>query len=138
MASETGHEAPAAVGHDSSSLDVVQAVSSVSKSDISQPEIIPVQETSAVAPSTVVSSYTNAPDHAKNDGPTRLASAFEHSLSLGSLAVHADDYINTHRAVAPAMHVSTTFRYAENPDSLVRGGNIDVRDSGSSLQSSYD
>jgi hypothetical protein len=40
--------------------------------------------------------------------------------------VHADDGISTHRAVAPAMHVSTTFRYNDDPEQLKRGENIDV------------
>lgn len=39
-------------------------------------------------------------------------------LSLASRLVHADDGISTHRAVAPAMHVSTTFRYNDDPDQL--------------------
>ncbi|KAH7170872.1 pyridoxal phosphate-dependent transferase [Dactylonectria macrodidyma] len=39
-------------------------------------------------------------------------------LSLASRGVHADDNIATHRAVAPAMHVSTTFRYNADPDLL--------------------
>ncbi|KAG6010625.1 hypothetical protein E4U21_005123 [Claviceps maximensis] len=39
-------------------------------------------------------------------------------LSLSSRTVHADDYISAHRAVAPAMHVSTTFRYSHDPDEL--------------------
>ncbi|KAH6898482.1 Cys/Met metabolism PLP-dependent enzyme-domain-containing protein [Thelonectria olida] len=39
-------------------------------------------------------------------------------LSLSSRGVHADDGIAAHRAVAPAMHVSTTFRYSDNPDEL--------------------
>ncbi|KAF4594652.1 cystathionine beta-lyase [Ophiocordyceps camponoti-floridani] len=39
-------------------------------------------------------------------------------LSLASRAVHADDGIAAHRAVAPAMHVSTTFRYARDPERL--------------------
>ncbi|KAG6041297.1 hypothetical protein E4U41_005125 [Claviceps citrina] len=43
-------------------------------------------------------------------------------LSLSSRAIHADDYISAHRAVAPAMHVSTTFRYPDNPDDLQRSG----------------
>lgn len=40
------------------------------------------------------------------------------SWSLASRAVHADDGIAAHRAVAPAMHVSTTFRYSDDPDKL--------------------
>ncbi|RCI15068.1 hypothetical protein L249_6801 [Ophiocordyceps polyrhachis-furcata BCC 54312] len=39
-------------------------------------------------------------------------------LSLASRAVHADDHVAAHRAVAPAMHVSTTFRYTDDPDRL--------------------
>uniref|UniRef100_A0A0B7JW54 Cystathionine gamma-synthase n=1 Tax=Bionectria ochroleuca TaxID=29856 RepID=A0A0B7JW54_BIOOC len=38
--------------------------------------------------------------------------------SLSSKVVHADDNISAHRAVAPAMHVSTTFRYDDDPDQL--------------------
>lgn len=33
-------------------------------------------------------------------------------------AIHADDVLNSSTDVAPAMHVSTTFRYSENPDEL--------------------
>lgn len=48
------------------------------------------------------------------------------SWSMSSRAVHADDGISAHRAVAPAMHVSTTFRYDDDPDKLSSLGNIDV------------
>ena len=40
-------------------------------------------------------------------------------LSLASKSVHADDWIQAHRAVAPAMHVSTTFRYDDDPEKLI-------------------
>ncbi|KAG5931075.1 hypothetical protein E4U53_001961, partial [Claviceps sorghi] len=43
-------------------------------------------------------------------------------LSLSSRTIHADDFISAHRAVAPAMHVSTTFRYSHDPDELHRSG----------------
>ncbi|KAI8719051.1 hypothetical protein NCS52_00685500 [Fusarium sp. LHS14.1] len=46
-------------------------------------------------------------------------------LSLSSRAVHADDGIQAHRAVAPAMHVSTTFRYSDDPEQLKSWDNID-------------
>ncbi|CAM1506993.1 Fc.00g066340.m01.CDS01 [Cosmosporella sp. VM-42] len=46
-------------------------------------------------------------------------------LSLASRAVHADDNISSHRAVAPAMHVSTTFRYSDDPEQLKSWENID-------------
>ncbi|RYP39491.1 hypothetical protein DL767_002225 [Monosporascus sp. MG133] len=41
------------------------------------------------------------------------------SLSLSARALHADDYLNSHQAVAPPMHVSTTFRYNRDPEKLV-------------------
>lgn len=47
-------------------------------------------------------------------------------LSLASRAVHADNGIQSHRAVAPAMHVSTTFRYNDDPDALRAWDNTDV------------
>ncbi|PCD45710.1 hypothetical protein AU210_001142 [Fusarium oxysporum f. sp. radicis-cucumerinum] len=46
-------------------------------------------------------------------------------LSLASRAVHADEGIQSHRAVAPAMHVSTTFRYSDDPDALKAWDNTD-------------
>ncbi|KAF4124035.1 Cystathionine beta-lyase/cystathionine gamma-synthase [Geosmithia morbida] len=47
------------------------------------------------------------------------------NLSLATRSVHADDHISAHRAVAPAMHVSTTFRYSDDPDQLLGWDNID-------------
>ncbi|KAK3899588.1 pyridoxal phosphate-dependent transferase [Staphylotrichum tortipilum] len=58
-------------------------------------------------------------------GPDQLASVFGRQLSLASRSVHADDYTNTHSAVAPPMHVSTTFRYSDNPDKLQPWSEID-------------
>jgi hypothetical protein len=52
-------------------------------------------------------------------GPDQLSAAFGRQLSLASRSVHADDYTNTHSAVAPPMHVSTTFRYTDDPDKLL-------------------
>ncbi|KAH8170256.1 cys/Met metabolism PLP-dependent enzyme domain-containing protein [Sarocladium implicatum] len=46
-------------------------------------------------------------------------------LGFASRTVHADDGISAHRAVAPAMHVSTTFRYNDDPDKLTAWTNID-------------
>ena len=60
------------------------------------------------------------------EGANQLAAAFEHELSLASRSVHADDYINNHQAVAPPLHVSTTFRYASDPDQLSFMSNINV------------
>jgi hypothetical protein len=60
-------------------------------------------------------------------GPNQLAAALVKELSLASRSVHADDSINTHSAVAPPMHVSTTFRYSRNPDNLLPWSDHDVK-----------
>lgn len=49
------------------------------------------------------------------------------SLSLSSKTVHADDFLNKGQDVAPPLHVSTTFRYSNNPDELVALSDLDVR-----------
>ena len=59
-------------------------------------------------------------------GPNELAAAFGKELSLASRSVHADDYINNHQAVAPPLHVSTTYRYSRNPDDLKQWENHNV------------
>jgi hypothetical protein len=61
----------------------------------------------------------------KWDGHTASRSAA--SLSLSSQCIHADDFLNDTQDVAPAVHVSTTFRYNRNPESLVPIARRDVR-----------
>lgn len=69
---------------------------------------------------------SSAPPPTSDKGPGRLGAAFHpHALSLASRAVHADDYINSQRAVAPPLQVSTTFRYADDPDALRPWDNTD-------------
>ncbi|KAK4197045.1 Cys/Met metabolism PLP-dependent enzyme-domain-containing protein [Triangularia verruculosa] len=58
------------------------------------------------------------------EGPNSLTAAFGRELSMASRSVHADDYINNHQAVAPPMHVSTTFRYNRDPEQLRPWDNI--------------
>lgn len=41
------------------------------------------------------------------------------SYSPSTLAIHADDRLNKYTDVAPALHVSTTFRYSSNPETLI-------------------
>lgn len=36
-----------------------------------------------------------------------------------TVAIHADDPLNVVTDVAPPLHVSTTFRYSDNPNDLV-------------------
>ncbi|KAL2042009.1 hypothetical protein N7G274_005197 [Stereocaulon virgatum] len=43
---------------------------------------------------------------------------------LSTLAIHGDDHLNSSADVAPALHVSTTFRYASNPSELVPVRNV--------------
>lgn len=47
-------------------------------------------------------------------------------LSLSSQTVHADDYLNQGQDVAPPLHVSTTFRYSRDPETLVPCSEVDV------------
>ncbi|KAF7928441.1 uncharacterized protein EAE98_005497 [Botrytis deweyae] len=47
------------------------------------------------------------------------------TLSLSSQTVHADDFLNKGQDVAPPLHVSTTFRYSNNPDDLVAISELD-------------
>lgn len=63
---------------------------------------------------------------AQAHGPNSLTAHFPNrQLSLSSLAVHADDYVSVHRAVAPPLHVSTTFKYNRNPSQLRVWDNTD-------------
>lgn len=57
---------------------------------------------------------------------TRLATRMQH-MSLSAQTIHADDFLSSHQAVAPPMHVSTTFRYSNNPEELSPWHNPNVR-----------
>ncbi|KAI9876796.1 MAG: hypothetical protein M1830_005697 [Pleopsidium flavum] len=48
------------------------------------------------------------------------------TLSPATQAIHADDHLNRAEDVAPAMHVSTTFRYASKPEDLVPAKDLDI------------
>ena len=41
-------------------------------------------------------------------------------------AIHADDFVTPHRAIAPGMHTAVNFRYARDPEDLVPEENKDV------------
>lgn len=60
--------------------------------------------------------------------PAELPYGAGASLSLATRSVHADDRISGSRDVAPAIHVSTTFRYSDDPDQLQPPKNYNVRD----------
>ncbi|GAB7356420.1 hypothetical protein MBLNU459_g7192t1 [Dothideomycetes sp. NU459] len=64
--------------------------------------------------------------HSEEETPS-IPAAPEHPVwSPSTLAVHADDALNHSTDVAPAMHVSTTFRYSSNPDELVPTNDDDL------------
>lgn len=48
------------------------------------------------------------------------------SMGMATRAIHADDFVSPHRAIAPAMHVAVNYRYARDPDNLVPMVNDDV------------
>ncbi|KAH1513120.1 hypothetical protein KXX06_005143, partial [Aspergillus fumigatus] len=41
------------------------------------------------------------------------------AIGASTRSLHADDELNVVTDVAPPLHVSTTFRYSDNPDELV-------------------
>jgi hypothetical protein len=43
-----------------------------------------------------------------------------------TLALHADDPVNVVSDVAPPLHLSTTYRYSNNPEDLVAWADTDV------------
>lgn len=93
----------------------------------SHPSGLPVDE-AGPSGATVRAAEAHVPnDDDPGAGPGSLASHFPegHVLSLSSLSVHADDYINNHRAVAPPLHTSTTFRYHPDPAQLRTWDNTD-------------
>lgn len=47
-------------------------------------------------------------------------------MAMSTQAVHADDFVSSHRAIAPAMHVAVNYRYARDPSQLMPGENKDV------------
>ncbi|KAF5676166.1 cystathionine beta-lyase [Fusarium heterosporum] len=47
------------------------------------------------------------------------------SFHFSTQAVHADDFVSPHRAIAPAMHSAVNYRYARDPDNLVEMENDD-------------
>jgi len=65
--------------------------------------------------------------HHQSDGQEQKKEK-KKQLSLTARAIHAGDHLNSHHAVAPPMHVSTTFRYSDDPDKLAAWDNVNVRD----------
>lgn len=81
---------------------------------------------SSTSPSAAAPPTTSATTTTQAPGPDALTAHFpHHALGLSSLAVHADDYVSAHRAIAPALHVSTTYKYHRDPAQLRTWDNTD-------------
>ncbi|KAL9634294.1 MAG: hypothetical protein Q9164_004177, partial [Protoblastenia rupestris] len=65
-----------------------------------------------------MASETNGINALENHAPP-LPSLPAKSYDPSTLALHADNVLNSGSDVAPAFHVSSTFRYALNPDELI-------------------
>jgi cystathionine beta-lyase/cystathionine gamma-synthase len=68
----------------------------------------------------------NIPDLAP---PSTITQPPNHpAYSLSTLSIHGDDPINSSTDVAPALHVSTTFRYPRDPSQLHPTDDLDIPD----------
>ena len=54
-----------------------------------------------------------------SDGPEHPALDKTSHISMASRAIHADDSFKQTTDVTPTMHLSTTFRYEDDPEKLV-------------------
>ena len=81
----------------------------------------PIFATANMAPS-AISTGINSVSH--SSPPPSVSSSTHHPSTL---AIHADDQLNRSTDVSPAIHVSTTFRYASNPADLVPAKDLKVR-----------
>ncbi|KAJ4127398.1 hypothetical protein NW765_017350 [Fusarium oxysporum] len=41
------------------------------------------------------------------------------SMGMATRAIHADDFLSPHHAIAPPIHATVCYRYSRNPDNLV-------------------
>lgn len=48
------------------------------------------------------------------------------NMAMATKAIHANDFVGPHRAIAPGMHVAVNYRYGRDPDNLVQMENKDV------------
>jgi hypothetical protein len=48
-------------------------------------------------------------------------------MAPATQAIHADDFVSSHRAIAPGLHVAVNYRYSRDPHNLVELENNDVR-----------
>lgn len=61
-----------------------------------------------------------------NDDQRINISDTRQSLTSSTQAIHVDDDLNTTSDVAPPLHLSTTFRYVDNPEDLITATDSEV------------
>jgi cystathionine beta-lyase len=83
-----------------------------------------VEETAAndAAPTLAGQTLSHIAIRTDNAASTATASAY----ALSTLAIHADDHLSTHADVAAPIHVSTIFRFDQNPDQLVPAADVAI------------
>jgi cystathionine beta-lyase/cystathionine gamma-synthase len=72
-----------------------------------------------MAPSTNGTNGTNGLESIVNGPSTSEPTLPSRPYTNSTHAIHADDHLNRTTDIAPALHVSTTFRYASNPSDLI-------------------
>lgn len=74
------------------------------------------------------SDRTDVPiDGTRNNLPDTLSQTKMKPASPATLALHADDPLNLVPDVAPPLHLSTTYRYSDNPKDLAAHAGAPVR-----------
>lgn len=85
------------------------------------------EASTAARPEMVEGMAHQEPGPVEEPGQEAEDTALLRHLSLSTQTNHADDFLNSHQAVAPPMHVSTTFRYSNDPGQLSPWKNPNVR-----------
>ncbi|KAJ5690082.1 hypothetical protein N7462_004474 [Penicillium macrosclerotiorum] len=65
---------------------------------------------------------------ASNSSSTVTAETLSEALptmAMATQAIHADDFVSSHRAIAPPLHLAVNYRYSRDPEQLVLGENKD-------------
>ncbi|KAB8360609.1 hypothetical protein FH972_024347 [Carpinus fangiana] len=70
-------------------------------------------------------------------GPPAPDPSIMPTYSLATRAMHADDSLNSTSDVAPAMHLSTTFRYSHDPDKLIPIADDEILKEGSTIPQAH-
>ncbi|KAI9724299.1 MAG: hypothetical protein M1828_003723 [Chrysothrix sp. TS-e1954] len=77
------------------------------------PRVVPLEESLIDTNGTADGTYSSMPHSSEQVHLDR-----PHAYAPSTVAVHADDALNTSTDVAPSIHLSTTFRYSSDPSTL--------------------